>query len=825
MIGKTVNHYQITGELGTGGMGTVYRARDTRLDREVALKFLHTGHVAQPDQRRRFLREARSLASLDHPNICTVYDLDEDEGRVFIVMAVVNGRTLSDMVDDGPLEVGQAVNIIREVAQGLANAHAKGIVHRDIKSGNVMVADNGGVKILDFGLAWSGGQTMMTRPGTIMGTPASMSPEQARGDTVDHRTDIWAMGVLLYEMLRGQAPFQADFDLAVVYRVLNEDPQPLVDFRSDIPPGVLKLMETALAKDPAARPQSAAAFQETLDDLDDSVPAPHVPGGSEGAVAVLDFHNISDNPADGWLGSGIAETIMVDFNRVAKLIVMPRERVGRALSDLNDVTGEQEAAAVGVAVGAAWVVWGGYQKMGESLRITAHVTSAVSGDILHSLKIDGAMGDIFALQDRIVTELLAALDVTVTEPERDLIQQPGTRKEKAYEYYAKARQIYNRGEMTDVEEVRQLFEKALEIDPGYAMACSGLSSIYLLKFISGTDPVDLDAGIKFAETAISLDPHLADPYTWLTYFLHRKGNDAAAVDAGRRAVALEANHGVAHYFLGVALINRPAEIYSHQRFCEGVLALKNCLRFSPHYQAASMMLGWAYMLHGQFGLAEPHLEHAAELERLESGLGFRKVGGLTLLGNLRFRQGRYDEARTLYEDSRKYLESFDHVYRDTFMAQTFCGLGDVAFTAGDFDEALEYFGQAVDMARAKPERLGIGYFFVRGCAGMGRAYYALDVNHQAREQIELAVAALVSGSNFNFLAMWEGNYAQAHFDLARATSMIHEPEEACGHLKKAVDLGWRDMAELETDPVFRILEKREDFRLLAAGLRNGKPLT
>jgi tetratricopeptide (TPR) repeat protein len=237
-----------------------------------------------------------------------------------------------------------------------------------------------------------------------------------------------------------------------------------------------------------------------------------------------------------------------------------------------------------------------------------------------------------------------------------------------------------------------------------------------------------------------------------------------------------------------------------------------------------MMLGWAYMLRGQYEQAEPHLGHAAQLERSESSLGFRKVGGLTLLGNLRLRQGRPDEARTLYEESLQYLDSFEHVYRDTFKALTYCGLGEVAFRGGWYDAALEYFGQAVDLAESRPERLGIGYFFVKGCAGMGRAFFALDVNPQARERIERATAALAAESGFDFLAMWEGNHGQAHFDLARAAALINEPDQACSHLEEAVRLGWGDLNEVEADPGFRSLEVKGEYKRILTSLRDRVPL-
>ena len=263
MIGKTISHYKILEELGRGGMGVVYKAEDTKLDRFVALKFLPS-HLGQAEEeKKRFIHEAKAASALNHPNIATIYEIDEakpapgepGDGQMFIAMAYYSGETLKEKIERGPLPVDEAIDITRQIAEGLARAHAKEIVHRDIKPANIMVTEDSLVKIVDFGLAKLRGRTQLTKEGSTLGTVAYMSPEQTQGTELDRRTDIWALGVLLYEMITGQQPFLGDYEQAVMYAILHEDPEPPTALRTGVPMELERIINKAISKSPADRYQ------------------------------------------------------------------------------------------------------------------------------------------------------------------------------------------------------------------------------------------------------------------------------------------------------------------------------------------------------------------------------------------------------------------------------------------------------------------------------------------------------------------------------------------------------------------------------------------
>ncbi|MGD8415019.1 MAG: serine/threonine-protein kinase, partial [Candidatus Latescibacterota bacterium] len=258
MIGKTISHYKILEKLGEGGMGVVYKAGDTKLKRTVALKFLSHQAVGTEEDKSRFVHEAQAAAALNHPNICTVYEIGQHEGRPFIAMEYVEGESLRARIASGPLPLNEGVRIALEIAEGLQEAHHKGIVHRDVKSSNIMIATNGRVKIMDFGLAKSPEKSDLTKNGTTLGTVAYMSPEQARGEAADQRSDIWSLGVVMYEMIAGSLPFKGAHDQAIVYSILNEDPPPLTNIRSGVPMDLERTVDKCLAKDSAARYQNIA---------------------------------------------------------------------------------------------------------------------------------------------------------------------------------------------------------------------------------------------------------------------------------------------------------------------------------------------------------------------------------------------------------------------------------------------------------------------------------------------------------------------------------------------------------------------------------------
>ena len=266
MIGRTVSHYRILEHLGGGGMGVVYKAEDLKLDRPVALKFLPPDLTRDPEAKQRFVHEARAASALDHPNICNVHDIGEtDDGQIFIVMAYYEGETLKKKIERGPLKIEESVRIAVQIAQGLAKAHEHDIVHRDIKPANVMVTSDEVVKIVDFGLAKLSGRTMLTKAGSTLGTAAYMSPEQARGEAAGLRTDLWSLGVTFYEMLTGHRPFESDYEQALVYSILNEDPKPMRDLRSEVPEALERICRRAMAKEPGDRYESAV---ELIADLE-----------------------------------------------------------------------------------------------------------------------------------------------------------------------------------------------------------------------------------------------------------------------------------------------------------------------------------------------------------------------------------------------------------------------------------------------------------------------------------------------------------------------------------------------------------------------------
>ncbi len=256
MIGKTISHYKILEKLGEGGMGVVYKAEDTKLNRTVALKFLPTNQLATDDEKQRFEQEAKAAAQLSHANIATVYEINEHEGQTFIAMEFIEGETIAEMVKDRPLKIKDAIKIAQQIAEGLHCAHELGIVHRDIKSANIMITKKGVAKIMDFGLAKMSTASMLTKAGTTLGTISYMSPEQSHGEKVDHRADIWSLGVVLYEMISGQLPFKGDYESAIVYSIMNEPPEPLTAVRTGVPMDLERIVNKLLAKDRDERYQN-----------------------------------------------------------------------------------------------------------------------------------------------------------------------------------------------------------------------------------------------------------------------------------------------------------------------------------------------------------------------------------------------------------------------------------------------------------------------------------------------------------------------------------------------------------------------------------------
>jgi serine/threonine protein kinase/TolB-like protein/Tfp pilus assembly protein PilF len=564
MIGKKLTHYEIVEKLGAGGMGEVYLAEDAELDRRVAIKFLAPGYSTKPEVLGRFAREAKAAATLNHPNIITIYDVGVYEERPYIVMEHVDGEALSDVIARKDCSIERALELGMQIFEGLSAAHEDGVVHRDIKPDNILIDKSGRVRILDFGLAKLQDATAITAEETTLGTAAYMSPEQARGSNVDARSDLFSAGVVLYEMIAGQRPFPGDHPSAVLYAIVNEDPYPLRRFNNNVSDGLERIVTKLLAKDPDARYPSAKGVLVDLR-AEQRSSAPGVlrvekgagsrkrmwigiaaavavvgalaiffgRGGQEpgpGAViapekpsiAVMAFVNMSDDASNEYFSDGIAEELLNLLAKIPELKVISR-------SSAFSYKGKNVPLhKIAEELGVSNILEGSVRKAGDRVRITAQLIEANSDAHLWSDTYDRTLDDIFAIQEDIASEVVEQLKVTL------LGGVPAVRETdpKAYALYLQGRYLSSRGGHEDREKAIALFKQAIAIDPEYPEAWDGLSRVYANQAANGLRPVDegFRLGREAAEKALSIDPDFAAAHAilgWIAMLDHSDLSTAA----------------------------------------------------------------------------------------------------------------------------------------------------------------------------------------------------------------------------------------------------------------------------------------------------------
>jgi serine/threonine protein kinase/Tfp pilus assembly protein PilF len=692
IIGKTISHYRILDKLGGGGMGVVYLAEDTRLGRSVALKFLPEDSSQDRQALERFQREARAASALNHPHICTIYDIDEHEGRPFIVMEHLEGATLKHRIEGRPMEIDEILELGIQISGALAAAHAKGIIHRDIKPANIFIAQGGDAKILDFGLAKMApkrqriGETVgvsvdatavatpeyLTSPGTSMGTVAYMSPEQARGEDVDARSDLFSFGVVLYEMSTGRLPFSGSTSAVIFDAILNRAPVSPVRLNSRVPAELEKIVNRLLEKSPEQRYPGAEKLRTDLQQLKrDSGSGRSAAAGvvpAEKSVAVLYFENLSGAKDDEYFRDGMTEDIITELSKISKLRVFPRAEM--LVYRDKPVTAPQ----VGQELNAAYVLGGSLRRAGNRLRITAQLVETRTRHSAWAERYDREMQDVFAIQDEIAQSIAAALKVILTESEKEAIAKAPTADVKAYDYYLRGRQFFYQFRRRGYDFARQMFSRAIEIDPGYARAYAGV----------------------------------ADCHSYLyMYWEASDTNLQAADDASRKALLLDPGLAEAHVSRGLA-------ISLSKRYDEAEIEFQTAIRLDPRLFEAYYFYARACFQQGKLDDAAREFEHASEVKPED-------YQAPQLLAMVYIALGRKKDAeesyRRAWQRAEKHLELHPDDARALYLgANALCQLGERARSLDWARRAL-----AID-----PEDCGILYNIACVYALQGKSDEAID---------------------------------------------------------------------------------------------------
>jgi serine/threonine protein kinase/tetratricopeptide (TPR) repeat protein len=667
MIGRTVSHYRILSELGSGGMGVVYRAEDLTLGRHVALKFLPPHLSSDPDARCRFVHEAKAAASLDHSGICTVYDSGEVDGQLFIAMALLEGQTLKDRIAEGPLPLAQAIELAAQIAEALHEAHGKGVTHRDIKPANIMLTPKGQAKVMDFGLAHVAGASQMTRSGSTLGTAAYMSPEQARGETVDRRADIWSLGVVLHETVAGRKPFASEHEAGLAYAIQHVDPEPLTGLRTGVPLDLEKVVGKCLAKDAGQRYQHAddlavdlrrllMQVDATRTVIEPFSPSPKPPKarrwipvaaavvvvvagalfllcpGREAPVtvksvrqrteiAVLPFQNLSGEASNAYFSGGLQDELLTQLSKVAALKVISRT----SAMSYQGTTKPLRQIAEELGVGS--VVEGSIQVIGGRLRVNVQLIDAASDNHIWAERYDRTLDDAFAIQSEVAQRIVTAVGAALTGDEQGKLAAAPTANAEAYRLYLQGREHWSRPRVLrqDTEVVQQFYERALGLDPNFALAHAALSQVHGRMFLFKYDPSPARAARQReeAEIALRLAPDLpeahiamglahywgrrdyrraldefaialrgmpndADLYASIGWVHRRLGNWNEVFDAFDKATLLDPHSAGQFRELG----NTYTIVH---RYPEAIRAYDRARSLAPDLNGVAVARGWAYV--------------------------------------------------------------------------------------------------------------------------------------------------------------------------------------------------------------------------------------
>jgi serine/threonine-protein kinase len=629
--GTLLGPYEILSALGAGGMGEVYKARDPRLGRDVAVKVLPASFAADASRVQRFEQEARAVAALSHQNILAIFDIGTG-GQPYLVTELLDGETMRAVVDRGPLTTKRCAEITLQLLAGLAVAHSRGIVHRDLKPENIFLTRDGVVKILDFGLAkvalpTSDLTVAATSAGVMLGTVGYMAPEQVRGEAVDPRADIFAVGAILYEMVSGQRAFQGDSPADTMSAVLREHPPDLTP-QTGTPSAVARIVTRCLEKDPNDRFQSARDIRfaiESTSEIQPSAPAP-AKKTDDKSIAVLPFLNMSADADNQYFSDGLAEEL------INALMSLPGLHVASRTSSFRFRGRDTDIKEIGHQLRVVTVLEGSVRRAGNRLRVTAQLTSVADGYHLWSERYDREMADVFAIQDDIVAAIVKAIAPALGGVAKTAVKR-STENVEAYELYLKGRHYWHQRTSSALQLAARLFEQVIALDPDYALAYAGLADCYSIDRVYGWFPADTaqPPAREAVARAMALDPGLAEVHSaQALYTMYFERHWRGAIDQLKRAIALNPRLAIAHAYLGMCLA-------CDGRVAEAVVAGEQAIALEPLSPLVHYLRAASLSFVGRFADAEGASRRVLELQG-DSFLGWTFLS-LALVG-----QGRFAEA-------------------------------------------------------------------------------------------------------------------------------------------------------------------------------------